>query len=79
MSTVEQIIIEAQQLSPKEQRHLVATLMGLLESSPEGKPATPYSQLYHQASQLIGRFQDIENATNLAAEHDRYLDERTPR
>ena len=33
------------------------------------------TQLYHQAAQLIGKFSDIEGATNLAVEHDRYLDE----
>lgn len=33
------------------------------------------TQLYHQAAQLIGKFSDIEGVTNLAVEHDRYLNE----
>jgi len=75
MQTVERIVAEAQQLSPEEQKRLVAALMGLLESNFEDRPATSYSQLYRQASQLVGRFKDIEDATDLAANHDRYLDE----
>ena len=75
MQTIERIVAEAQQLPPDEQGRLVAALMGLLESNPEDRPATSYSQLYRQASQLVGRFEDIDNATDLAADHDRYLDE----
>jgi hypothetical protein len=75
MQTVERIVAEAQQLSPEEQKRLIAALMGLLESNSGDRPATSYAQLYRQASQLVGRFKDIEDATDLAANHDRYLDE----
>lgn len=74
MPTVEHIITEAQLLPPGERRRLVAELMSLAASNPEDKPDISYSQRYLQAAQLIGCFQDIENATDLAAEHDRYLD-----
>jgi hypothetical protein len=33
------------------------------------------SQLYVRAAGLIGRFQDMAGATDLAVAHDRYLDE----
>ncbi len=43
--------------------------------SSEKQSGISRTQLYHQAAQLIGKFSDIEGATNLAVEHDRYLDE----
>lgn len=33
------------------------------------------TQLYARAARLIGRFEDIQGATDLASDHDRYLDE----
>ena len=33
------------------------------------------AELYSRAEGLIGRFPDLEGATDLAAEHDRYLEE----
>ncbi len=37
--------------------------------------ATERGRLYARAADLIGRFPDREGATDLAEEHDRYLDE----
>ena len=37
--------------------------------------AVDRGDLYEQASHLIGRFEDHAGATDLAEEHDRYLDE----
>ena len=31
------------------------------------------TELYKRAARLVGRFQDIEGATDVATEHDRYL------
>ena len=39
------------------------------------QPGTARSQLYQQAARLIGGFRDRADATNLAADHDDYLDE----
>jgi hypothetical protein len=33
------------------------------------------AQLYARAAQLVGRFEDLEKASDLATEHDRYLDD----
>ncbi len=73
--TVEQIIVEAQQLSPEERRRLIATLTTLLTGHPEERPSTARGRLYQQAARLIGGFRDRADATNLAADHDDYLDE----
>lgn len=37
--------------------------------------ATRRSQLYERAATVIGRYEDRKGADDLAAEHDRYLDE----
>ena len=73
--TVEQIVVEAQQLSSKERRRLIATLTTLLAGHAEERPSTARSRLYQQAARLIGGFRDRADATNLAADHDEYLDE----
>ena len=73
--TVEQIVVEAQQLSPKERRRLIATLTTLLAGHAEEPPSTARGRLYQQAARLIGGFRDRADATNLAADHDNYLDE----
>ena len=74
--TVEQIVVEAQQLSPKERRRLIATLTTLLAGHAEEPPSTARGRrLYQQAARLIGGFRDRADATNLAADHDDYLDE----
>ena len=31
------------------------------------------TELYTRAARLVGRFRDIESATDIATEHDRYL------
>ncbi len=73
--TVEQIIVEAQQLSPKERQRLIATLTNLLAGHAEERPSTARSRLYQQAARLMGGFRDRADATNLAADHDDYLEE----
>lgn len=73
--TVEQIVVEAQQLSPKERQRLIATLTNLLAGHAEERPSTARGRLYQQAARLIGSFRDRADATNLAANHDDYLDE----
>lgn len=72
--TVEQIVVEAQQLSPKERQRLIA-LTNLLAGHAEERPSTARGRLYQQAARLIGSFRDRADATNLAANHDDYLDE----
>ena len=39
------------------------------------RPSTARGRLYQQATRLIGGFRDRTDATNLAADHDDYLDE----
>ena len=73
--TVEQIVVEAQQLSPKEQQRLIATLTNLLAGHAEERPSTARGRPYQQAARLISSFRDRADATNLAANHDDYLDE----
>lgn len=74
-NTIEQIVMEAQQLSPEERQRLVVRLAALLTRRAEQPPSTARSQLYQQAARLIGGFRDRADATNLAADHDDYLDE----
>lgn len=74
-NTIEQIVMEAQQLSPEERRRLVVMLATSLTRRAEEQPGTARSQLYRQATRLIGGFRDRADATNLAADHDDYLDE----
>jgi len=37
--------------------------------------ASSRTRLYEQAARIVGRFPDRRGATDLAREHDRYLDE----
>ena len=73
--TVEQIVVEAQELSPEEVRRLVMTLTTWLTDHAEERPSTARRRLYQQAARLIGSFRDRAGVTNLAADHDDYLDE----
>ncbi len=74
-NTIEQIVMEAQQLSPQERRRLIVTLAASLTSRAEEPPNTARSRLYQPAARLIGGFRDRADATNLAANHDDSLDE----
>ena len=71
--TVEQIVVEAQELSPEEVRRLVMTLTTWLTDHAEERLNTARRRLYQQAARLIGGFRDRADVTHLAADHDDYL------
>lgn len=73
------------QLTEEQHRHLRrlaaergVSLAELIRRSVDGLLASETvnrDALYEKASRLIGRFEDAEAATDIAQEHDRYLDE----